>query len=142
MEQPPVMSGAARWCLMLLGLLLAALGALGALLPILPTTPFVLLAAACFARSSPVLHRRLLANRAIGPYLVQWQSDRTVPRAAKWKAYTVVVATFALSIVLVDLTWARATLAAVGIALITVLARLPTTLPTTEADDGAGQDLS
>ena len=114
-------------CLLLLGLLFTALGAVGAFLPVLPTTPFLLLAAACFVRSSPALHQRLLANRVFGPYISQWQRDRTVPREAKRKAFSVVVVTFALSIALVDSTWLRGTLGAVGIALISFLAWLPTT---------------
>ncbi len=109
------------------GLLFTALGTAGVFLPLLPATPFLLLASACFARSSPTFHRRLLANRLFGPYLAQWQHDRTVPREAKRRAYVLVVITFALSIVLVDATWLRGMLTGVGIALIGFLAWLPTT---------------
>ena len=122
-----VKTGLARWCLLLLGLLFTALGAVGAFLPVLPTTPFMLLAAACFVRSSPALHQRLLANRVFGPLISQWQRDRTVQRQAKRKAYGFVIVTFALSIALVDATWLRATLGAIGIALIMIIAWLPTT---------------
>ena len=79
----------ARSCLLALGFLFLALAVVGAFLPVLPTTPFLLVAAACFARSSPAFHRRLLANRVFGPYLVQWQHDHSVPREAKRKAYEV-----------------------------------------------------
>ena len=127
LPEPRLRTGVARWCLIALGVLCTALGAVGAFLPVLPTTPFVLLAAACFARSSPAFHRRLLANRVIGPYLNQWQRDHTVPREAKRKAYGLVIVTFALSIVLVGGTWLRVTLGAVGLALIGLLAWLPTT---------------
>ena len=75
-------SGMARYCLLALGVLCTVLGAVGAFLPILPTTPFLLLAAACFVRSSPAFHRRLLANRVFGPSIAQWQHDRTVPPGA------------------------------------------------------------
>lgn len=92
----------------------------------LPTTPFVLLAAACFARSSPRFHERLRENRFVGLYLRQWQRERTVPRAAKRKAYGLIVLSFSLSICLVDLEWLRWTLAGVGAALIALLAFLPT----------------
>jgi len=88
-------TGLARWCLLVLGLLFTALGAAGALLSVLPTTPFLLLASACFVRSSPAFHRRLLANRLFGPYIARWQYDRTVPREAKRKAHCLVLATFA-----------------------------------------------
>ena len=123
----PVRTGLARWCLLLLGLLFTTLGAVGSFLPVLPTTPFLLLAAVCFRRSSPAFYRRLHANRVFGPYLSQWQRDRTIPREAKRKAYGLVTISFALSIALVDVTWLRWTLGALGIALISFLARLPTT---------------
>jgi uncharacterized protein len=116
-----------KWSLTLLGLLFTALGFVGAFLPILPTTPFLLLAAACFVRSSPALYRLLLANRVFGPYLSQWQRDRTISPAAKRKAYGLVLVTFPLSIALVDQTWMRCTLGVVGVALLAVLSRLPTT---------------
>jgi uncharacterized membrane protein YbaN (DUF454 family) len=119
-------TGLARWCLLVIGLLFTALGTVGAFLPVLPTTPFLLLALACFERSSPAFHRRLLGNRLFGHYLAQWKHDRTVPREAKRKAYGLVVVSFALSISLVDATWLRATLAGVCVALIGLLAWLPT----------------
>ena len=122
----PVKNGLARWCLLALGFAFTALAAVGAFLPVLPTTPFLLLAAACFARSSPAIHQRLLANRVFGPYVAQWQHDHTVPRAAKRKAYGLVVLTFSVSIALVGATWLRLTLAGLGIALIVLLAWLPT----------------
>ena len=118
----------------MLGLFFTALATLGVFLPVLPTTPFLLLAAACFARSSPALHRRLLGNRVFGPFIAQWQHDRTVPRGAKRKAYGLVVVTFAVSIVVVDATWQRGMLAGLGIGLIVFLARLPTTPEDEEID--------
>lgn len=123
----PPSAGVARWLLLAAGLFCTALGTLGAFLPVLPTTPFLLLAAACFVRSSPSLHRRLLANRVFGPYLAQWQHDHTVPAAAKRKAYGLVVVTFALSIAAVDTSALRWTLGGVGVLLLGFLAWLPTT---------------
>lgn len=142
MDEPPphqpLRTGPARWILMILGLLLTALAAVGVFLPVLPTTPFLLLAAACFVRSSPAFHRRLLANRVFGPYIAQWQHDHTVPRDAKRKAYGLVTATFGLSIALVDASWLRWTLAGLALALIVFLVCLPTTprRPVDEPDAG------
>lgn len=64
---------------------LACLGAAGAglFLPLLPTTPFLLLAAACFARSSARLHAWLLAHRAFGPILEDWEQRRAIRRRTK-----------------------------------------------------------
>ena len=124
--EDPGSTGVVRSCLVLLGLLFTAFGAVGAFLPLLPTTPFLLLAVACFARSSPARHQRLLANRVFGQYISQWHDDRTVTREAKWKACGLVVVTFALSIALVDGRWLRATLGAIGTALLGCLVWLPT----------------
>jgi uncharacterized membrane protein YbaN (DUF454 family) len=112
--------------LILAGFVFTGLAAAGVLLPLVPTTPFLLLAGACFARSSPRFHGWLLRNRAFGPYLGQWQRDRTIPRSAKRKAYLLVAATFAISIAVVDIGWVRAALATLGIGLILFLFRLPT----------------
>ncbi len=66
-SQPRFGQAARRPLLIALGLLCTALAALGLILPGLPTTPFLLLATACFARSSPALHARLLHSRLFGP---------------------------------------------------------------------------
>ncbi|MEW6993256.1 YbaN family protein [Colwelliaceae bacterium MEBiC 14330] len=65
------------------GIIFVGLAILGVILPILPTTPFLLVAAACFARSSPAMQRRLLANKTFGPMIHDWQKHRSIPRKAK-----------------------------------------------------------
>jgi uncharacterized membrane protein YbaN (DUF454 family) len=69
-----------------LGLLCVALGVLGVAVPGLPTTPFLILAAACFVRSSQKLYDRLLANRVFGPAVRTFRERGAVPRAARWTA--------------------------------------------------------
>jgi len=72
-----------RWILITLGSLFVGLGALGVVLPLVPTTPFLLLAAACYARSSERLHQWLLRNPTFGPMIRGWEDHRCIPRPAK-----------------------------------------------------------
>jgi len=65
------------------GIFFVGLAILGIVLPILPTTPFLLVAAACFTKSSPAMQRRLLANKTFGPLIHDWQKYRSIPRKAK-----------------------------------------------------------
>lgn len=61
-----------------LGFLFLGLGFIGIFLPLLPTTPFVLLAAGCFAKSSERWHQWLLANRTFGPLIKNWQEHQCI----------------------------------------------------------------
>ena len=66
-----------------MGLVFLLLGGIGVVLPLLPTTPFVLLAAACFARSSPRMHRWLINSELFGPMLLDWDANRCVSYKVK-----------------------------------------------------------
>jgi uncharacterized membrane protein YbaN (DUF454 family) len=81
-----------------LGLLCVGVGALGVVLPGLPTTPFLVLAAGCFLRSSQRLYDRLLASRVFGPLIRDFREGRGVPRRVKLLALVTmwVFVTFAL----------------------------------------------
>ena len=85
MSGEPVVAGSAalRGVYLVCGLLLVALGFIGAFLPVLPTTPFLILAAACFARSSNRLEAWLLDHPRFGPTLRDWRLRGAVPRKAK-----------------------------------------------------------
>ena len=72
-----------RVLLWIAGSVSLALGVIGVVLPGLPTTPFVLLAAACYARASPRLHQWLLNHRWMGPMLRDWEHDRSLTRRTK-----------------------------------------------------------
>ena len=69
--------------LFVLGWLFFSLGVIGAFLPILPTTPFLLLAALCFSKSSPRFHSWLLAMPVFGEAVQDWQSRRVIRTRAK-----------------------------------------------------------
>lgn len=115
-----------RIVLSIVGWLCMALGLIGVFLPLLPTTPFLLLAAACFLRSSPRMHARLLAHPRLGPYLEQWQRERSIPLRAKRRAYVLVSACFLLSIALADGIALRVALGVLWLALVVFLNRLRT----------------
>ena len=72
-----------RGVYLVLGLLLVALGLVGAFLPVLPTTPFLILAAACFARSSERLEAWLLGHPRFGSVLRSWRERGAIPSRAK-----------------------------------------------------------
>ena len=123
---PSPTHGPRRWFNIGLGLLFVGLAALGVFLPILPTTPFLILASACFVRSSPRLNAWLLHTRLFGPMLRDWQHHRRVSRRVKHLTIALIVVAVALSAWLGDFAWpwlvALIVLALIGLA---VVMRLP-----------------
>ncbi|MCX4187414.1 YbaN family protein [Methylophaga sp. OBS4] len=93
-----------HYLLICLGWLFVLTGAVGAVLPLLPTTPFLILALACFAESSPRFHRMLLHHKWFGPPLAQWEKTHTIRRAVKKKVILLITLTFGLSIAVL---WGR-----------------------------------
>jgi hypothetical protein len=103
-----------------------ALGVLGAIVPVLPTTPFVLLAAACFARSSDRFYQWLLDHRYFGPLVREWRQHRSIPYRTKVFAIAMMAATLTVSIVFfVPEGWMQGALAAFGVLLAAWLYRVP-----------------
>lgn len=76
------------------GIAATVCGIAGIFLPLLPATPFLLVAAFAFARSSPSLHRWLVRHPRLGPPLEQWRAHRAIGRRAKALAATTMLATF------------------------------------------------
>jgi uncharacterized membrane protein YbaN (DUF454 family) len=75
----------------LLGWFFVALGGIGIVLPLLPTTPFILVAAGCFAKSSPRCHQWLLNNRVFGPVINNWQRSQCITKKTKIIAVTSII---------------------------------------------------
>ena len=115
-----------RWLLIAAGSACVVLGVIGIFLPLLPTTPLMLLAAACFARSSRRFHDWLLANRTFGPLILEWEKHRSIPRRTKLTAIALMSATLAVSIVFfVEPRWLQGLLAVFGVALAIWMYRIP-----------------
>lgn len=125
LEHQPHHSATVRWLLAGTGLLALLLGIVGIFVPVLPTTPFLLLAALCFARSSARFHRWLLDHHISGPLIRDWALHRSIPLRIKRFAYLLMALSFGSSILIVPMLWLKAVLAIVGIVLAAVLWRIP-----------------
>ncbi len=101
------------------------LAVLGAILPVLPTTPFVLLAAACFARGSEYFHRKLLENRIAGPIIREWTLYRSIPQRVKRWVYFLMTLSFGSSILIVPELWQKIMLVVIGSILAFYIWRIP-----------------
>jgi len=93
--------------LLALGWLSVALGVIGIFLPLLPTTPFLLLAAACFARSSPRVYHWLVSHPRLGPWIQQYLDGDGMPLRAKVWAIVLLWLGIGLSCLWVDVAWLR-----------------------------------
>lgn len=88
------------------------LAAIGAVLPVMPTTVFVILAAFCFARSSPALERRLLDDPRFGPHIVRWRERRAISRTGKRGALIALAVSAVIALLAAPMPWPLASLAA------------------------------
>lgn len=120
---PSMLVRALLWSLGSLALLL---GIIGIFLPGLPTTPFVLLAAACYARASEPFYRWLIGNPTFGPLIVEWRRHHSIPFRVKLVAVTLMSLTICVSIwTFSGLPWLQALLAIIGIVTSVWLWRIP-----------------
>lgn len=102
------------------------LGLAGIVLPVLPTTPFILLAAFCFARASPKLHQWLLESRTFGPMVREWEQHRAIPWRTKLTGIALMSTTMAVSIVFFVRPWPlQLGLGLLGVGLAIWLYRIP-----------------
>jgi uncharacterized membrane protein YbaN (DUF454 family) len=116
-----------RWLLLGTGWLCVGLGAIGVVMPLLPTTPFLLLAAVCFARASPQIYHWLLNTRILGQYIQDYRARLGIPLRAKIIALSILWMTILSSVIwLVPLRPARVLLLLIAAAVSVHLLRLPT----------------
>ncbi len=86
-----------KYLLVAVGLVCVGLGTAGIFLPLLPTTPFLLLAAACFARSSERFYDWLMTNRWVGSYVRNYTEHRATTMATKVGGITMLWCCLALA---------------------------------------------
>ena len=98
---------------MTLGWTSVGLGIAGAFLPLLPTTPFLLLAAYAFSKSSDRLHRWLIEHPNLGPPITHWHHHRAISKHTKIYASVSMLVVFAISFLVSAPTWVLLTRAGV-----------------------------
>ena len=115
-----------RLSLITVGLACTGLAILGIFLPLLPTVPLLLLAAACFARSSERFHSWLLQHRRLGPMIRGYLDGQGIPLRSKIYAIALLWLTIPISaLFLTSLLWVQITLFAIGCGVTVYLLRLP-----------------
>ena len=117
-----------RALLLIAGTISLSLGAIGIFLPILPTTPFLLLAAACYLRSSERMHKWLLNNRWFGEYIRNYQEGRGIPLKTKILSMVVlwVAILYSVFVALDEILIAQVALLVIAFGVSIHLVRLPT----------------
>lgn len=101
----------ARFAWLMIGLLSLSGGIAGVILPLVPTTPFLLVAAFAFARSSPSLHEWLVLHPRLGPPIQDWHAHGAISQRTKVAAMTAMALALALS-------------AAAGVSMIVILIQI------------------
>lgn len=84
--------------LFILGWICVVLGAIGAVLPLLPTTPFLILAAYLFSKSSPKVHSWLTSLPYFGDGIIDWEQNKVIRPKAKLLSVVVIILVFGISI--------------------------------------------
>lgn len=123
----PHRSRVVRGTFIVLGFVSVGLGTAGVVLPVLPTTPFILLAAFFFARSSPRFDAWLVNHRLFGSLVRDWRAGRGLSVRAKTISLAAIALTFTITIVFaIDAAWLRVLLVMIAVSVSTYLIRLPT----------------
>jgi uncharacterized membrane protein YbaN (DUF454 family) len=117
---------AVKMFLLFVGGLSVVLGVIGIFLPVMPTTPFLLLAAACFMRTSPKFYNWLVGHPKLGKYLVYYLKGKGIPLKAK--VYTIATMAISMSVTcyFVPVTAVRVLLPLVGVLVALYIVRQPT----------------
>ncbi len=104
-----------RIAFLIAGFLSVVLGAVGAFVPLLPTVPFLILAAFCFARSSPQLEAWLVQHQRFGPHILAWRAKGAISRRGKRAALVAFAISALLGLLVLPLPWALVPLGAAAL---------------------------
>ncbi|OGU35270.1 MAG: hypothetical protein A2068_00635 [Ignavibacteria bacterium GWB2_35_6b] len=116
-----------RIILIICGWIFVGLGIIGIFLPVMPTTIFLILAAACFARSSEKFYYQLLNNKYLGKYIKDYMEQRGMPLRAKIVAIIMINVVIGYSaFVAVDTLWVKILLAIIAVSLTVYLISIKT----------------
>lgn len=127
--------------LLLTGCVSLALGVLGIVLPLLPATPFVLLAAACFAGAWPAMHRRLADSRIFGPMVRAGPGGRYIPRRTKAVAIAFTLLSIGATVLFaVRAPWLRIVLGVIALGVTAFLLWMPSA-PRPAGPEASGSDM-
>ena len=120
------MNSAKKALLVAAGSICIVLAVLGVFLPLLPTTPFLLLASACYVRSSERLHGWLMGNRLLGGYIRNFKERRGIPVRAKVTTVILLWLPLLYSVYRLDILWLELGLVLMGLVWSILIFRMKT----------------
>lgn len=116
-----------RILLITFGFITLSLGVIGIILPLLPTTPFLLLSATCFLKSSSRLYEWLINHKYLGLYIKSYMEYRAITIQTKVLAISMICVVMTVTIIFfIDILWLRIFLAFTGIGVSTYLLSMKT----------------
>ncbi|WP_105993393.1 YbaN family protein [Staphylococcus simulans] len=124
-----------RYILIAIGLIAAIVGFIGIVVPLLPTTPFLLLAAVCFSRSSERFNRWLVNTKIYDEYVESFKRDRGFTLKKKFKILMSLYIVIAFSIIMIEHSLVRIGLLIMVTIQTVVLFTLVKTLPEDSKED-------
>jgi len=114
-----------RLVFLLGGHLSVVLGIIGAILPVVPSTPFMILAAYCYSKSSPRLHQKILNLPHIGSHVRDWEDHGLISVKAKILSIVLLSVMIGFSIYVLKVTWLKIMLAIIALAISTFIFSRP-----------------
>lgn len=135
----PVTNKVLKIFLIVLGWLSVVLGFIGIFLPVMPTTPFLLLAAACFVRTSPKFYGWLVGHPKLGKYLLYYLEGKGIPLKAKFYSIGLMAISMATTSYFVPVMAVKVLLPLVGVLVALYIVRQPTLDLSLEAKDQANR---